>query len=252
MAELIQLILGLWQTAVAIIAIIIAINAGIQYRKKKSKVAMHLFIAFIIISIAGLTQFSPVLWDYFFDGVAPVTNIAWFDKYIIEKWHSFQYAYYFLALGVYFLYLFSLDLIFVDKPRWGARIVPALYIAAVVVYGMFILEMIDTGGDFVLGLITGIDIWVGIFIIVLMIPLIVDLLRVRGRLDKEDPMRKRFMYLVIFAASLIVMIICFVVESFVPPFVENTNINVFSFAAWIFAVLALYFSYAGLYSKRFA
>ncbi len=246
----IDLVYAIWQTAVFVIAIIITINAGIQYRKKGTTVAKHLYIAFIIFTLAALFQCSPTVVKYV-QSVYPfdfLTGISWVDTYIIEVWSGYQLAYYFLALGVYFLYLFSTDLIFEEGTRKGARTIPAFFIPVFVIYGMFLKPWVQSlipGDGEIESILTGIDVWIGLYIIILMIPLIVDSARVIRALGTGDPMKTRFILLIIFASSLIAMIICFVVESFVGP-----TPNAFSFSAWVFAVLALFFSYMGLYRKR--
>ena len=248
---LINMIYAIWQTAVFLIAIIITINAGIQYKKKKTTVAKHLFIAFIIFTLAALFQCSPTIVHYLQNDIVSfdiMSGIPWIDNYIITLWDSFQLAYYFLALGVYFLYLFSLDLIFEEGTRKAARLIPAIFIPIVIVYGLFLKPWIQSlipGDGELETILTGIDVWIGLYIIILMIPLIVDSIRVILKLDSGDSMKSRFAYLIIFSSSLIVMIICFVVESFVGP-----SPNAFSFVAWLFAVMALFFSYMGLYRKR--
>ncbi len=245
MLDPIDLFLAIWQTIVAIIAIVIAIIAGIQYRKKKSKVALHLFIAFIITSIAAIMQCTPTIFKYF--EITFSTGISWVDLYVITPWDGYQFAYYFLAAGVYFFYLFSLDLIFEEGTKKIVRVVPFIFIVIVVVYGMFLKQFIPEGND-AIDIIAGIDIWIGVYIIVLMIPLIVDSSRVMRKLDAGDPMRKRFISIIIFTSSLLVMIISFVAETILGIF--GSTPNVFSFIAWVFAVSALIFAYAGLYRKR--
>jgi hypothetical protein len=246
----IDLVYAIWQTAVFVIAIIITINAGIQYKKKKTTVAKHLYIAFIIFTLAALFQCSPTVIKYI-QSVYPfdyLSGIPWIDTYIINVWDGYQLAYYFLAIGVYFLYLFSLDLIYEEGTKNAARIVPSLFIPIFVIYGMFLktwLQNLIPGEGDLEAILTGIDVWIGLYIIILMIPLIVDSARVIRTFESKDPMKVRFTFLIIFSSSLIIMIICFVVESFV-----GTTPNAFSFVAWLFAVFALIFSYAGLYRKR--
>lgn len=239
----INLLLAIWQTVVAIFCIVITIIAGIQYNKKKTKVALHLFIAFIIVSIAAIAQCTPTILSYFEYTVS--SGIPWVDNYIIAPWTSFQDAYYFLSVAIYFFYLFSMDLIFEEGTRKGARIIPAIFIPIVVVYGMFLKDLLPLVPGSVIAMIAGIDIWIGVYIIVLMIPLIIDSSRVMRKLEAEDPMRKRFISIIIFASSLLVMIISFVAETILdnPP-------NIFSFIAWVFAVSGLFFAYTGLYMKR--
>ena len=252
MAEVIDLVLAIWQTVVFIIAIIITINAGIQYKKKKTTVAKHLYIAFIIFTLAALFQCSPTVLRYI-QSIYPfeiTTGIVWLDTYVIEVWSGYQAAYYFLAIGVYFLYLFSMDLIFEEGTRKAARIVPAFFLPIFVGYGMFLknwVQSIIPGEGELENILTGIDVWIGLYIIILMIPLIVDSARVMRKLEAGDSMKLRFVFLIIFASSLIVMIICFVVETFANGGVTP---NAFSFVAWIFAVSALLFSYMGLYRKK--
>ncbi|MHA1111497.1 MAG: hypothetical protein ACTSRE_10380 [Promethearchaeota archaeon] len=247
----INLVYAIWQTVVFIIAIIITANAGIQYKKKKTTVAKHLYIAFIIFTLAALFQCSPTVVKYIQSDIVAfdyMTNINWIDTYIITVWDGYQLAYYFLALGVYFLYLFSMDLIFEEGTKKAARIVPAFFIPVFVVYGMFLKPWVQSlipGDGELESILTGIDVWIGLYIIILMIPLIVDSARVIRTLESGDSMKVRFAFLIVFATSLIIMIICFVVESFV-----GTTPNAFSFVAWLFAVSALVFSYMGLYRKR--
>ena len=246
----IDLVYAIWQTVVFIISIIITVNAGIQYKKKKTTVAKHLYIAFIIFTLAALFQCSPTVVKYI-QSVWPfdyMSGIPWVDNYIITVWDGYQLAYYFLALGVYFLYLFSLDLIFEEGTKKAARFVPSIFIPIFVVYGMFLRTWVQSlipGEGELENILTGIDVWIGLYIIILMIPLIVDSARVIRTLESGDSMKVRFAFLIVFAASLIIMIVCFVVESFV-----GTTPNAFSFVAWLFAVSALAFSYMGLYRKR--
>jgi len=234
---------AIWQTAVACIAIVIAIRAGIQYRKNKTTVALHLFVAFIVTVIAAIMQCTPTIYNLFFSS-APQVGIPWVDSYVILPWHGYQFAYYFLMGAVYFFFLFSLDLIFEEGTKKLVKIAPVVVLFTIAIYGMFLKQFITIESEFIT-IISGIDIWSGIFIIVLMIPLIVDSARVLRKLEGGDSMRMRFTYIIIFTSCLLVMIISFVVESFVGP-----SPNAFSFIAWVFAVAALFFAYAGLYRKK--
>jgi len=146
--------------------------------------------------------------------------------------------------AVYFFFLFSLDLIFEEGTKKLVKIAPVVVLFTIAIYGMFLKQFITIESEFIT-IISGIDIWSGIFIIVLMIPLIVDSARVLRKLEGGDSMRMRFTYIIIFTSCLLVMIISFVVESFVGP-----SPNAFSFIAWVFAVAALFFAYAGLYRKK--
>ena len=247
---LVNLLLAIWQSVVALIALIIAIIAGIQYRKKKSRVALHLFVAFIVVTIAALMQCTTTVVSYIRTDHIPtlpeLTGYYWVDLLVVTPWSSYQFAYYFLAAAVYFFYLFSLDLIFEEGTKKAVRIIPFIFVIIFVVYGMFIRDKLPESD--VMDIIGGIDIWIGIYIIVLMIPLIVDSSRVMRKLDAGDPMRSRFISITIFTSSLLVMIISFVAETILAIFTESPN--AFSFIAWIFAVSALIFAYFGLYRKR--
>ena len=84
MAELIKILLGIWQSIVAVICIVIAIIAGRKYTERKNKVALLLFIAFIFAALAALFQASPTMIMDVFE-ITLVSPVEWFNTYILQE-----------------------------------------------------------------------------------------------------------------------------------------------------------------------
>ena len=252
MAETINILLGIWQSFVACICIFIAILAGLKYKERKNKVAGYLFVAFFFGALAAVLQAAPTLIEDVFEMYIS-SSIDWVNTYFIQEFLLHQYAYYFICWCVYFLFLFSLEFLLGESRKYHLvyKIVPMLYVIVLIVYGTIIEPILIPVVYGEVGyvyqdwhLFAYIDLWVGLYVIALMIPTSIATLIMRGKIPKDEPDRKRLLYIFFFALSLMILIVNFVLESFMV-----NQPNLFSFIAWVFAVTALGSSYMGLYKK---
>jgi hypothetical protein len=246
----ITLYLSIWQALVTIFTLIITILSIIKYKKKKNKMAKYLLIAFIFVFFAGIFQTTATFRSYFeWDTTTwPYGDIAWVYQYFYYQWEQYQYAYYCLVIGVFFLFLFSLEIVAPDKKMMTARFLAVFFMIIIIGYGIFGKENITWPENDVVDILKGVDVWVAIYVITLMTPTLVETLRLRKRLSHDDPTRKRLLYIALFALSVLILILCFILETIWGIF-TNEWTNPMSFAAWIFAILALLTAYNGLYRK---
>ena len=123
------------------------------------------------------------------------------------------------------------------------KIIPLVFLALIIIYGTFFDFKIESTSDLV-EILKSIDTWVGLYIVVLVFPSLITSIKIIRTLPKAEPTRKRMVHILLFSISIIVLIINFVVETFI-----EAQPNAFSFIAWIFALTALIEAYLGLYKK---
>jgi len=207
------------------------------------------FFLFVGIFMQATAAFSDVfLWNY---ANWPLANIDFVRDFIYQKWDSFQFAYYGLILGIYYLFKFSMEIISKEGKGRGAKLIALAAGLCLIFYGYFIQNLVTAAfpGNMLVDIIGRIDLWVILYALVLMTPILITSVKLRKKIPASDPSRNKLRYISLFALFMLIMVASFIVETFWGDFGIDIGFNPFSFSAWFFSLLALLFSYLGLYKK---
>jgi hypothetical protein len=248
-----KLFLAYWQLTASVVVLIVLIMAILRYRVKKSEIARELIGAFSFFFLAAVFQTIGSMFGLYGISATGSTHIGypnWIINFFIQQLTSYQIAYYSLIIGFYFIYRFSQCLIRKegDKSKVSMYIVP-IWMILIILFGLLKTQIdFPPMGD-IGSIIIGVDIWVVIYSLFVLFPILNESIRLRRKIEKEDPSFTKISYLVAMAIAMIILIICFVLETIYSIISDNWNPNIFSFIAWIFVIFGLFVGYQALYKK---
>jgi hypothetical protein len=216
-----------------------------RHLKKKNPISQSLMISFLFFFIGSALNLFGILGKFAFSWVPNNPIETYFQFQIMD----YQFSYYFLILGIYFLYIFSMHLTRTEFQFERKDRVLLLLGCLIILLGLIRPVYKDSITDEIMMILTGIDIYVVIFALVVLSPMIKESTRLLNRIEKTESSYNRIKFLVGLSYSLTATIIALVMESIV-LFTVGELYNVFTFAAWILAIIALICAYYALYYKE--
>lgn len=246
-------LLAYWQLICSLVVLFVLIMAFLRYREKKSEIARELLSGFVSFFLAATFQTLGSFFNLYglvSSGSTQIGAPNWFSNLIMSQIQSYQFAYYFLILGFYFIYRFSQILIRRqgDKPKISTFIVP-IWMMVIYIFGFVKTQVIFPPMGEVGSILIGIDVWVVIYSWYVIFPILSESIKLRRKIEKQEPSYRKIGYLVLMAIGMITLITCFVLETIYNIVAGVYDPNIFSFTAWIFVVLSLIVGYLALYKK---
>jgi hypothetical protein len=252
MAFDVETLLAYWQLIATIVVFLVLIMGVLRYREKKSEIARELVWAFVSFFFAALTQTLGSFFNLygFMVGSIQIGTPYWPINLILHLIKVFVAAYSVLIIGFYFIYRFSQILIRKqgDKPRISNYIVP-IWMIAIILYGIAKVYIIFPPMDEVASIFSGMDVWVVFYSWFVIFPILSESIKLRRKIEKQDPSYAKIGYLVAMALGMVILITCFVLETIYQIAFGINGPNLFSFIAWIFVIFSIIVAYLALYKK---
>lgn len=246
----IQLFLAYWVLACAIASTVILVFSIRKHLTKKTPITRVLLFAFAFFALGLYAEtigmfitLSEIPEESFF----PAEDPLWGWNLFYHLLRSYQIAYMFVVIGVFFFYQFS-QLVFRDEEKQGktGTVMALIVTVAIVVYAIFRPYLLDLYPDIgELGTyFYGIDLYVLIFVMAVMIPILVGAIKLLKKIGKNDSHFTNLLFLAIMAAGFIGVMTSLVIETFVPY-----NPNFFSFLGWGLTLFTFVASYKGFFAE---
>ncbi|HME55804.1 MAG TPA: hypothetical protein VKM55_26595 [Candidatus Lokiarchaeia archaeon] len=248
-----DLIMAAWQGMVGIIAGILFVIAAFRYREKRSNLASTLAIALLFFAFAMAFQFiGELLSINSFPTGDPSwssSNPAWFISWLLQLTSAFQFAYFFLILGLFMLHKFVLLMSASEKSHvWSDRagLIGAIIIIA---FGILRVQFPLVTSDDITDTLYQIDIWVIVFALFMVLPMISQAGRLLRRVEKKSLDHRHLIFMVLTGWILLGMILLFVLDT-VFSLIGMSDASYYSrFAGFGCAMVGLIFAYLSFYSR---
>jgi hypothetical protein len=208
---------AVWEGIVAAVVVLLSIIAIIRYVKKRSGVAFTLAIALTFFAIAMIFQVIgqvltndnfPVYGSLWSSG-----NPLWGAGWMLQLVEQFQFAYFFLILGLLMLFRFAL-LLNPDNKKSTLLSAIALALAiAIIAFGVIRAQFpIANLGD-VQAILYEMDPWVIVFGLLMVIPMISVAWRMYVRIQAGTVEQRRLRFMVLMGWILLAMLAMFVLQA---------------------------------------
>lgn len=235
----IEELLFYWQIIIVIICLVITILSIQKHISKGNPVTKSLMIMFIFflgsLIFQTLGTYSSYIneWNH---GSPLFGQPDWFLNLLIFLVKGMQISQFFVILGIFMLNIFSMK-IFASKPN---PIIYALHIVYIIMVFLIFFALRPVFGLLEFELIN-IAYFLMIYAIIVMIPILIQCIRLISKLDKSEAIRNNVKYLGLMSGLIILTFIFFALET-----LFGMGVNTFSFLAWatlLFTLISAYLSF---------
>jgi hypothetical protein len=170
--------------------------------------------------------------------------LNWIQQLIFQS----QMAYFFLILGLLYLFKFAFQLTQRENEPIKFLLIAQVFAATLILWGIFRLQINIPTGDSLLEFITMIDPYVVIFGFLMTIPIIRQGYILQKKIPKDDPMQPKIRDMTKMGIYIFIMVLFFILET-VWGLVSNEWTNPFSFLGFGFALIGLISGYLSFYKR---
>lgn len=256
MAEPIFIAVTIWESIVACTAILLFVFSLKRYQEKKSGIALKLAIAFLFFALAVVFQvigelgniYEIVIGDESWSGADP----NWFINWMLNLLKNYQFAYFFLVLGLLMIYRFAMDLGKITIVNTRNDHIALFFAVVIICFGLIKRQFpLSSDAGEIATLLYTVDIYVIVYALFMIIPILKQSKFLLTRIEDNtsiDYKRIRFMFLM--GISLMIMTLCFILETIWGiAIVPGEYKNPISFLGFGFAMISILFAYYSFYSK---
>src|SRR5271157_746762 len=184
-------------------------------------------------------------------GTAQITDPNWLTDWPLKLVTDYGLAYAFLVAGTFFYYKFSQMIFGPGKEGRGA----GEKLAPVVLFAILVWDVVrypiqpDNLGD--LEILYTVDIYIILYVIACLIPLIRGSRRLLARLNNSDEFYSPVRYILFTCFLLLLTMVMYVLETVYGVFTNSQGVaNFFSFAAAAIVPVAIICAYRGFFRKK--
>ncbi len=233
------------QITVCLFSLLLFISSLNRHLKKKNQISQSLMLAFLFFFLGSALNVFGILGKFAFSWNPTNPIEAYFHTQLMD----YQISYYSLIFGIYLMYIFSMHLTRTEFKYEKKDYVYLLLGCLIILMGLIRPAYKNMVTDEIMMILTGIDIYVVIYGLIVLSPMIKESTRLLIRIDKSDASYARIKFLVGLAYMLTATIISLVLES-VYFFTMGELYNGFTFLAWVLAIISLICAYYALYYKQ--
>lgn len=233
-----------WQIFIGVICLIITSLSIQKHRSKGNALTRLLMIMFIFFFGSIVFQAMGTYYSYVNElnhGSTIIGEPNWFLNLMIYLVKSMQISQFFVILGIFTLYLFSMQ-IFSSKPQRFMILIHIVYII-ITFMDFFVLKPVFNIFNEELN---NIAYFLMIYVIVVLFPMLIHCFRLIRKLDKKESIKDNIKYLGLMSALIIITFVFFALETLL----GTGGINTYSFLAWGTLLFTLISAYLGFFRSQ--
>ncbi len=237
-----NILIFIWQLICGSISLFLTIIAAKRHQVKKTEITKKLLTAFIIFTLAILSQAAGTYVNYILEINLKSANFGepnWTYWWFVQLVDQFQFSQILAICGIYYLYLFSTEVFYKEKDLKKNTILGVIVFSAIIFYGMINPLFITTSLGYF-----DIAYFLFVFGLLLLFPMLRGSLVLIKKLDKSNPGYRNVRYMIMLVLFFLCALVWLGLESLFPG-----SINIFSYLAWAFIVGSLVTAFLGFFRK---
>jgi hypothetical protein len=233
-----------WQIFIGVICLIITSLSIQKHRSKGNALTRLLMIMFIFFFGSIVFQAMGTYYSYVNElnhGSTIIGEPNWFLNLMIYLVKSMQISQFFVILGIFTLYLFSMQIF--SKQTSTIYDINSYCLYNHYIYGLLCFKPVFNIFNEELN---NIAYFLMIYVIVVLFPMLIHCFRLIRKLDKKESIKDNIKYLGLMSALIIITFVFFALETLL----GTGGINTYSFLAWGTLLFTLISAYLGFFRSQ--